>query len=264
MSTPAKGKGQQIALVASLVVIGGGLAAWLLLRTPALEYVQFTNGFEFPVTVKITATEGGQETTLELPPKSRKGADFEGSHTLVFTGPKGEMATRKMKFEAGDARKKRCFEYVNVLGSAAIAEDDVVYGLGIKGGRKLLSGKDHVKVCPRWGFETEKPPESITIDKNKLGMNLTHLHYVGDGDWHASITTLLAQKPDASDQARIRAWNLAVALSKQDPENPRLKALGPEFKAACGRIIDLFEGTVMAGKGKRDCLANAKNLFPGI
>lgn len=262
MSKPVNKTRRLLVVFGVLAAVIAGIA-WLLFgRGAALDFVQFTNGFEFPVTVKITANEGGKETTLELPPKSRTGANLEGSHTLVFTGPKGEMKSQKMKFAAGDARKKGCFEYVNVLGSAAIVEEDVVYGVGIKGGIKLLAGKDHVKVCPRWGFETEKPPEAISVKQDKIGMNLTWLHYVGEGDWHASITTLLARPPHGSDQDRILAWNLAVALSKQDPDNARLKALGPEFKAACGRMVDLFAGTAMAGKAQRDCMANAKSLFP--
>lgn len=259
---PNIGRKKLIAIIAGLMVVGAGLAVWLARRGPSQDFVQLANGFEFPVTVKVTA-EGGKESTLTLPPKSRTGADFEGEYTLEFSSPKGVMQSKKYTFATGDKRKKGCFQYVNVLGSAAIIEEEVVYGVGIKGSNKLLSGEHFVGVCPRWGFETEKPPEAVTVKQGKIGIDLKWLHYIGEGDWHASIGSLLALKPRVGDQPRIKAWNLAVAMSKHDPDNARFKALGPQFKQACTQIIDMFEGTAMAGKAQRDCLANANAVFPG-
>jgi|GEM_PF-2918197 len=244
---------------AALVLAGGALGAC---GESGPKYAQFANGFDFAVTAKITDADG-ETQTLTVPSKGRVGADLEGSYTIEFLTPDGtSMKKKKFKFASGDKRKKGCQEYVNVLGSAAIVEEDIVYGAGIKGGGKLLCGYDHVKVCPRWGFETEKPPEKITVKEGTVGMNRTWLHYIGEGDWVASIDKLLAQKPQMGDQDRIRAWNIAFAVNKFDPDNPRLKAQGPKFVEACHKIVDMFKSGPLAGKAKKDCLKNAKAMFP--
>jgi len=225
------------------------------------DYIQFANGFEFDVTAEITDESGGTQI-LVIPAKGRVGADLTGKATIEFTSPKSSMKKKKYKFATKEDRKEGCFEYVNVLGSAAIVEEDLSFGVGIKSPDKLLLGRGHTKVCPRWGFETSERPESITVKEGTVGMNLTWLHYSGDGDWHASIEKLLSLPPAADDSHRIRAWNLAVAISKHDPDNARLEPLGPSFKAACGKIQDFFTTGPLAGKAEADCLRNTKGLFP--
>ena len=81
--------------------------------------MQFANGFDFAVKAEVTA-EGGAVSTVEIPSKSRVGADIEGPVTIEFKTADGtSMAKKKYKISA--------------------------------------------KVCPRWGFETTKPPEAITV-----------------------------------------------------------------------------------------------------
>ncbi len=224
------------------------------------QYVQFANGFEFDVTAKLDCESGGEQT-ITVPAKSRVGAELSGKCEIEFESPEGSMSKKNYTFEEPGERKDGCFEYVNILGSAAIVEEDMAYGIGIKSGDNLIMGREHVKVCPRWGFD-ETPPESIAVEEGTMGMNKTWIHYDGDGDWHATIERLLSLEPPADDSYRIRAWNLAVAVSKHDPKNERLQALGPKFKAACAIIPDFFAGGPMAGKAEKDCLANAKALFP--
>jgi hypothetical protein len=225
-------------------------------------YVQFTNGFEFAVTAKITSS-GGKTTELQLPARGRVGVDLAGEHTIELISASGvSMQTKTYEFAPRDKRKKRCLEIVNVLGSAAIVEEEIVYGAGGPGRVTLLGGDHHAKVCPRWGFETDAPPTSVKVDKYTPGIDLSWLHYAGDGDWHTTILTLLAKTPEMGDQDRIKAWNLAVAIHKFDPQNPRLAPLGPKFVQACHTIVDMFTTGPMAGKATKDCLANARALFP--
>jgi hypothetical protein len=125
-----------------------------------------------------------------------------------------------------------------------------------------VSGQTLTKVCPTWSFDTKDPPEAISVKDGAIGRNHTWLHYVGDGDWTTSVKLLLAKKPQIGDQARIRAWNIAAAVHRVDPDDASLAALGPEFKAACGRIVDMFTTGPLAGKAQKTCLANAKAVFP--
>ncbi len=243
-----------VAMGSGLVACGGGGAG--------TEYTQFANGFDFAVKAEVTS-EDGKTTVIEVPSKGRVGADFEGSHTIEFKTADGtSMGKKKVKFATGDKRKEGCQEYVNVLGSAAIVEEEIVYGIGGKGTSNMMSGHDFVKVCPRWGFETTKPPEQITVKEGTIGMDRKWLHYIGDGDWVAAIDSLLEKKAQMGDQSRIRAWNIAVAVSKFDKNNPRFKALGPKFVEACHQIVDTFTTGPLAGKAKEDCLKNTKALFP--
>lgn len=260
MDTPLRRHAPR-ATLAFAVVLGAGVSACGKGGPP---YVQFANGFDFAVTAKVT-DGSGHTTNLEIPAHGRVGADLEGENTIEFLTSSGaSMEHRKYTFAKGDKRKKGCQEYVNVLGSAAILEEDIVYGVGLKGGGELLSGNRQAKVCPRWGFETKQPPAAVSVKggASTVGMNLTWIHYLGEGDWLASVQTLLDRPPQRGDQDRILAWNIAVAVSKYDPNNPRLTALGPRFKDACHKIVDLFTTGPLAGKAEQDCLRNTQRLFP--
>jgi hypothetical protein len=123
--------------------------------------------------------------------------------------------------------------------------------------------KISAKVCPRWGFETTKPPEAITVKEGTVGMDRKWLHYIGDGDWVAAIESLLAQKAQVGDQARIRAWNLAVAVHKVDPKNARLAPLGPKFVAACHEIVDMFTTGPARGEGQVRLPQEREVALPG-
>ncbi len=239
---------------ASLVACGGGGSG--------TGYTQFANGFDFAVKAEVTDADG-KTTIIEVPAKGRVGADFEGSHSIEFKTADGtSMGKKKIKFATSDKRKEGCQEYVNVLGSAAIVEEEIAYGISMKGASNMMSGHDFVAVCPRWGFETTTPPEQITVKEGTIGMDRKWLHYIGDGDWVAAIDSLLAKEAQMGDQSRIRAWNLAVAVSKFDKNNPRLSALGPKFVQACHKIVDTFTTGPLAGKAKEDCLKNTKAVFP--
>lgn len=242
----------------SLAFIGAGLVACGGAGGGDAAPVQFANGFDFAVKAEVTDADG-KTTIIDVPSKGRVGADFEGPHSVEFKTATGtSMGKKKFKFE----RKEGCQQYVNVLGSAAIVEEDIVYGVGIKGASNMMSGHDFVRVCPRWGFETTRPPDQITVKEGTVGMDRKWLHYIGEGDWVAAIDSLLATEKDVGDQKRIRAWNIAVAVSKFDKTNPRLAPLGPKFVEACHRIDDMFKTGPMAGKAKADCLRNTKALFP--
>lgn len=258
-------KKSKLPLILGLVVVlvGGGVAAWLLMgdgreQPPTL----FVNGFDFPVTVKATS-ESGDETIVEVPAKGRVAGDLAGKHTVEYLLADGtSMKKKTFKLTAKDKRKKRCIDIINVLGSAAIVQEDITFGIGIKGRGKMTSGHDFVKLCPRWGFETKAPPKAIKVKEGNMGMTLGWMHYMGDGDWVAAVDAQLAKKPQMGDQSRIRAWNIAFAVNKFDKDNPRLKAQGPKFKAACHKIVDMFTTGPLAGKAKKDCLRNTKAMFP--
>lgn len=243
------------------IVLAGLLASCSKSGPP---YVQFVNGFDFDVTAKITNTSG--TTSVVIPAHGRVGADLSGDNTIELQTATGTvMESKQYTFATGDKRKKHCQEYVNVLGSAAIIEENLAYGVGLDGAGKLFSGNRQIKVCPQWGFETKQPPKNVRVKggNSTVGTNVKWLHYIGEGDWLSSIDTLLAKPPKYGDQDRILAWNLAVAVSKYDPSNPRLAALGPRFKAACHNIVDAFTTGPLAGKAEQDCLSNTLRLFPG-
>ena len=252
-----------IVVLPLLLLAGMSLGLWLYFgqREP---YVQFVNGFDFDVTVTLTDEDGGT-TTVAVPARGRVGADFAGAHTVDVQSASGTKIVegKKVTFTESDKRKEGCFQYFNVGGSAAILAEDVVYGGGIKGGGKLLSGETLTTLCPTWGLETEEPPEAISVKEGTVGRNHTWLHYVDDGSWKTSIRLLLAKKPAMGDFDRIRAWNIAAAVHRVDPDNAELVALGPEFKAACLRMVDMFTTGPMAGQAKKKCLTNTKAMFPG-
>ncbi len=251
-SLPARRTGLWIAV--AIGVLGGcSLSA-------SEPYVQFVNGFEFEVQAKLTDASG-KETTITVPAKGRVGAELSGAYKAEFIGPKGEITKGSFKIAESKDRKKRCFEYVNVMGSAALIESDIAYGIDIAGSDNLVMGNLHTKVCPRFGLETKEPPEAVTVKDGDLGASLTWLHYQGEGDWHASITHLLSLPPAIDDSYRIQAWNIAFTVSKQDPGNARLAELGPSFLAACNTMQDMFVGTTMEGDGRRKCIKNTQALF---
>lgn len=263
MAEEKKSKTPLIIAVA-LLVIGGGLGAWFMLKGDgrANPPTLFVNGFDFAVKVKATS-ESGTETVIDVPAKGRVPGHLEGTHTVEYLHADGtSMKKKKFKLTTDEKRKKRCIDIINVLGSAAIVQEDIAFGIGIKGRGKMTSGHDFVKLCPRWGFETTQPPKAIKVKKGNMGMNLGWMHYMGDGDWVAAIDAQLAKKPQMGDQSRIRAWNIAFAVNKFDKDNPRLKAQGPKFKAACHKIVDMFTTGPLAGKAKKDCLRNTKAMFP--
>ncbi|MFN3200404.1 MAG: hypothetical protein ACE366_18545 [Bradymonadia bacterium] len=249
-------------LVPLLAVAGIGAGAWFLFSGSGVDPIMFTNGFDFPVKAKIV-DEGGSESTVEIPAHGRIGADLEGKHTITFSSPEGKMKAVKYNFKDKSELKDECFYVINILGSASLLADEIAYGSSGLGGNYFYSGRDYFKVCPTWGFETEKPPEAVSVSEDTHGVALTWFHYDGEGDWYATIKKLLAQPPNISDQDRIRAWNLAVAVSKHDPKNERLPTLGPDFKAACEKMIDMFKGGPMEGQMPDKCRRNANALFPG-
>lgn len=254
---------RRLLLVIAGLVVAGGAAAFFLLRAGGEPYTQFTNGLE--VAVQVTLTDASGDTTIvDVPARGRAGADVADEQTVTIKTAAGVTLVdgKKAKFSPRDKRKERCHQYYNVVGSAAILAEDVVYGIGIKGGGRLLSGQVLTTVCHTWGFETAEPPKAIKTKEGNLGRNLTWIHYVGEGDWYVAIQSLLGQKPEMGDQDRIRAWNLAVAVSKADPENARLASLGPAFKQACHDIVDMFKTGPLAGKAEQDCLRNTRGLFP--
>ena len=214
-------------------------------------YVQFVNGFDFYVTAKITNASG--TTSVEIPANGRIGADLAGENTIELRPPNGTaMERQQYTFATRDKRKKRCQEYVNVLGAAAIIKEEIAYGIDINSAGTLLSGNRQVKVCPQWGFETKQPPDNVRVKgRNNYSTTEKWLHYIGEGDWRTSIESLLAKPPNPADQDRIMAWNLAVAVSKDDPNNPRLAALGPQCKAACHKIVDYFTTGPLAGNAEK-------------
>ncbi len=223
------------------------------------DYVQFANGFDFEVTAKATSAEG-KEQTIVIPAKGRVGAGLSGEYTVEFSSPTGVIKEKKFKFTEAKEQKDGCFQYVNVMGSAAIIESDIAYGIDIQQPDRLHMGNWFSKICPRWGFD-EVPPESVTVEGNTLGLSKSWIHYEGEGDWVAAIDKLLAQKPMMGDQDRIMAWNIAFTVNKHDPNNARLAEQGPKFLAACDRIDDMFKTGPLAGKARTDCIANTKALF---
>lgn len=258
-SSPAKSSIKLKLIV--LVLVLGGVGAWLLLRSSGPDSVIFANGFEIPVTATLT-DESGSETVLEIPAKGRASADLAGKYSLkVVNGAGKTMVDRKASFRPKDKRKDGCFQYYNILGAAAITSDEIVYGVGISPSRKVLSGYTKAHICQTWGFETKAPPKAISTEEGTLGRTLHWVHYLGDGDWFESINYLLDRKREMGDQTRIRAWNLAVAVSKYDQKNSRLQQLAPKFEKACNEIVDMFQGGILGGKVTEDCLANHRGLF---
>lgn len=221
-----------VLLPIALLAIGGGVAAWWLLRAPAQPYVQLVNGFDFPVTAKVK-TEDGPEQVINIPAHGRVGADFAGSHTVEVSLKDGKFLSKeKVNFGDRGKRKERCQFFYNVLGSAAIIEEEVNYGIGGIPWVKLASGKTKVKLCPTWGFETLQPPEAISVKSDSLGATLKWMHYIDDGGWDTSVAELVKALPRETNKPLIiaQAQQIIRAVRTHDPDNQHLPALEALYK----------------------------------
>ncbi len=217
-------------LLIGLVVIGGGVAAWLFMKAPAKPYIQLVNGFDFPVTATVSS-EGSDEQAFEIPAHGRVGADFTGKHTVEVTLKDGKvLSSEKVNF--GERKKERCQFFYNVLGSAAIIEEEVDYGIKGIPSVKLASGQTRIKLCPTWGFETAEPPKAIKAKKGKLYATHKWMHYIGDGGWDTSVAELVRRLPNATNKPQriARAQRIVRAVRTHDPDNQHLAALQTLFE----------------------------------
>jgi len=208
---------------------GGALAACK--KGPDQEYVQFANGFDFPVTATV-ATDGGKEQVIEIPAHGRVGADFEGKHKVKVTMKGGAvLADSTVDFGPSSKRKKKCQLFYNVLGSAAIVEEEVSYGIAGLPSATVVAGETLTRVCPQWGFETKEPPSAVRVKKGRMAADVRWLHYVDDGSWRAAVVELLRRLPKATDPLRReRSIRLIVrTVIAHDPQNPGLAQLKPLF-----------------------------------
>ena len=212
------------------LLIGAGLAAC---KSQALDedYVQFVNGYDFAVTATVT-DKAGKQQVFPIPAHGRVGKDFAGKQTVKVTLEGGAvLSDGKIKFGARDKRKERCLFFYNVLGSAAIINEEIVYGIGISPQVYSASGRITTKLCPTWGFETKKPPEAITTKNDSMGATLSWMHYVGDGTWRTSVARLLEglQRTKRPEQSKFQAQRIVGAILTHFPEDENLPAMKTLF-----------------------------------
>ena len=217
-------------MVLALLVVAAGVAVWFfLIRAPARDYVQFVNGFDFAVTATLT-DDSDDKQTLQIPAHGKVGADLAGKYRIqVATTSGAAVSDEKVDFgPRGKRGSERCLFFYNILGSAAIVKDDIVYGVGIKSKSKMTCGMIQTKLCPTWGFETKEPPKAIKTKEFSVGRNHSWMHYMGDGSWHTSVQALL--KSDTwPERARAHAQRIMRGVVTHDPKNPKLPAIRELF-----------------------------------
>jgi hypothetical protein len=204
-------------LIAALVLAGA--------CSKSDSYVQFVNGFDFPVSVTLTS-KSGDTSKIKLPARGRIGKDLDGPYKVKVMSTGGaSLSEENVDFGKRAKRKKKCLFFYNALGSAAIVKEDIAYGIGIKSRSKTTAGGTRVKFCYTWGFETKEPPKAIRVKKYTAGRNHSWMHYDGDGSWHTSLTSLL-NNTSWPGRARARAQKIIRAVITHDPDNKKL----PEMK----------------------------------
>lgn len=235
-------------------------------KGPSLDPVLFANGFDFPVTATI-AGDGGKDQVLEIPAHGRVGADVAGKRQVKVTLKSGAaLVDGAFDFGASDKRKAGCQLVFNVLGSAAIEEAEIDYGISILPSTTVLSGEPLTRVCPQWGFETKEPPKAVQVKKGQMSATVTWLHYVDDGSWRAAVAELLARLPKSTNPLRTEAALrlLVRTVITHDPANPALPGLkalfaqhGVDFPEDYRDVVKIIDA------GKKGTAETAGRWVPG-
>ena len=212
-----------------------------------LKWVQTLNGFDFPVVASFTL-ENGKKKTISIPPQGRVGIDLKGKVKVVVTTKNGNfLSEHNASFGTDKHRGSNCLHIYNIAGSAAVAEEDVVYGDAVLKPRyRLLSGLVNEMICGiNWPFK--EPPKAISVNKySPKFRNVGWVHYIGDGSWVTAVEAILKKSETEKDKTymigdvqhtyyggktttRNRASRIVRAVVTHNPNNPKL-----------GRVKSLF------------------------
>ncbi|MBL4683763.1 MAG: hypothetical protein JKY37_04175 [Nannocystaceae bacterium] len=215
-------------------------------------YVQFVNGFEFDVTATVTNDEG-ETKTLPIPALGRTGADFVGSSEVRVETADGKLVSEgRADFGKRDEREDRCHFFYNVLGSAAIRNEGLVFGIA-HASSYTTAGVTRTNLCYSWGFETKEAPKSISTTEESVGQAHHWLHYIDDGSWHVTVRKLFNAKDP--DRKMGVAQQIVRAVGYHDPDNALLgeiKALFAERDVWFPPAVSPSEYAALLAKGKKD------------
>jgi hypothetical protein len=189
--------------------------------------VQVLNGFDVPVSVTITPTQGSA-VTLAVPPHGRVPADVVGEVNVVVRSEHGDTLDQGPATMASKDPSEGCVVVYNVLGAAAIESRDVGYGDVTDDPSRILGAGTVSEQCCGLSFVFEQPPDAITVkdEPGPGGEQRGWIGYIGDGDWKQAVKTLLAEPETAyAGQYRNPASQIIAAVQKVDPKNPALPEL---------------------------------------
>jgi hypothetical protein len=210
-----------------LVALAMGLGAC----SKSNGHVHILNGFDFPVTATITS-EGGATETHEVPARGKVTSDVFGKGSVkVVTASGALVSENEAVFGTPKPDQEPCQRAFNILGAAAIAQEDVIFGDGFGDPHySLKAGSISEDFCTaRWVFED--PPESISVDAmGPGGRTIGWVHYIGDGSWATSVDALLGDTGEFKGQSRGGAQRIVQAVVTHDPSNPALAAIEARFK----------------------------------
>lgn len=249
-----------------------GATTFLLSCSGNPEYAHLTNGFDFEIKA-IATSESGSIQEFLLPPRSRVKTTLDGKYEFEFKSPEGKVIQKMSAAipSSGD-RKKDCTMFINVMGSAAIVEQEIAYGIGGGTSTYTTRGRANTTFCAQYGFETKEPPEAVSVDSGKMRAKVKWIRYDGEGDWKVSVKRLL-ESGDPSHKSRTLAWNIAMTAFNHDPAPNKAALMGFEgaFLSTCKVFIDLnemkdpMEPTKLLTKSPRkECVRKTRAFFSSI
>jgi hypothetical protein len=194
------------------------------------EHVHILNGFDVPMKLSIELEEGGTKT-FTVPARGSVRAGMVGKAEVKVTTESGEeVATSSAFFGPKDKKGDQCQRMLNIQGAAAVVQEDLEYGDGFGTPNYRLAAGDISDDFCTASYVFEDPPEAITVDSmGPAGRNLGWVHYLGDGDWKASVDALLKDQGEWKGQSRGKAQRIVGTVVLADPDNPALADLEKRF-----------------------------------
>ena len=158
------------------------------------------NGFDFPVSVTFHPNDGRPVQTLTVPPHSKMPVALRGIGTADIKALNGTLLAEKIYSFGTREPVKGCYRIFNLLGSAAIEKENLVYGKSFGYANKTYLNPTDYPCNVSWFFV--QPPKAIRVAKYTPGRTLGWVHYLGEGDWTVAVEQML-QKGWRGDAQRL-------------------------------------------------------------
>ncbi len=184
------------------LVVGGGYWVW---SASVVQRVFLVNGL--PVSVQITV----DGKTRGVPPGGKIEISLHrGLHQVRVDGVGGEV------LEEGpfDVPSTGGVVAYNVLGTAPLYTESVVYGSGRGGGGTTeFHGGRRLVVSPHADFVFTSPPQSISVEKSSSTSSHTRWHFdLAPGGWETTLTAL-RERGDLPSALRV-----SLGVIRADPK----------------------------------------------
>lgn len=208
-----------------VLVVGGAYGVW---SASVVQRMFLVNGL--PVSVQITL----DGKTRGVPPGGKIEITLHrGLHQVRVDGVGGEV------LEEGpiDVPSTGGVVAYNVLGTAPLYTESVVYGSGRGGGGTTTTefhGGRRLVVSPHADFVFTPPPQSISVEKSSSTSSHTRWHFdLWPGGWETTLNAL-RERGDLASALRV---NLGVA--RADPK-------ATEALQSAARLLQVLRGPEIA------------------